>query len=199
MNDEDKIHLENYSNFEILMSIIKQQNKTMQRNRVCVTMVLSLLFPEYEILITKDAFVLKHMNGQEEQHEINNKNYDIFLNILNEIFCLNASGEATGNYNPKGNAAKRIADKLKRGRTKVGEAKNQKNKVAIISRYVSILTVGEQKDMNDFMGYTVYQLFDEFKRYDLKMAWDHYIQASLAGAKDLKEVDDWMKDIHSEE
>jgi hypothetical protein len=29
------------------------------------------------------------------------------------------------------------------------------------------------------------------------MSYDIYIQAKMAGAKDLKEVEDWMKDIHS--
>ena len=77
--------------------------------------------------------------------------------------------------------------------------KEKPNKVAILSRYVSILAVGQKKDINSFMQYTVYQLFDEFKRYELKLNWDIYLQAKMAGAKDLKEVDDWMKDIHSEE
>jgi hypothetical protein len=35
-------------------------------------------------------------------------------------------------------------------------------KVAILTRYVSILAVGEKKDMNSLLGYSVYQLFDEF-------------------------------------
>ena len=64
------------------------------------------------------------------------------------------------------NVAKKIADKLKKGRQKAAADKNQK--VAIMSRYISILAVGLQKDMNSFMRYTVYQLFDEFKRYELK-------------------------------
>ena len=50
--------------------------------------------------------------------------------------------------------------------------------------------------MNSFMRYTVYQLFDEFKRYELKVNHDIYLQAKMAGAQNLKEVDDWMKDIH---
>ena len=33
--------------------------------------------------------------------------------------------------------------------------------------------------------------------YELKVQSDWYLQARLAGAKDLKEVEDWMKDIHS--
>ena len=45
------------------------------------------------------------------------------------------------------------------------------------------------------MNYTVYQLLDEFQRFELKMAYDMFIKARLAGAKDLKEPKDWMKDI----
>ena len=74
----------------------------------------------------------------------------------------------------------------------------ERQKVAILTRYISILAVGEKKDMNSLLGYSVYQLFDEFKRYELKLNWDIYLQAKMAGAKDLKEVDDWMKDIYSE-
>ena len=68
--------------------------------------------------------------------------------------------------------------------------------MAILSRYVSILAVGEQKNINDLMNYTVYQLFDEFDRFELKEQFDLYIRAQLAGARDLKEVDNWKKDIH---
>jgi hypothetical protein len=51
--------------------------------------------------------------------------------------------------------------------------------------------------MNSLLNYTVYQLFDEFKRYQLKLNWDIHLKAQMAGAKDLQEVDDWMEDIHS--
>ena len=42
----------------------------------------------------------------------------------------------------------------------------------------------------------VYQLFDEFQRFQLKMGYDIYLKAKMAGAQDIKEPDDWMKDIH---
>jgi hypothetical protein len=57
--------------------------------------------------------------------------------------------------------------------------------------------VGEHKDMNSFMKYTVYQLFDEFQRFELKMRYDVFLKARLAGAKDLKEPEDWMKNLYS--
>lgn len=194
LEDEDKIHLENYSNFDVLMSIIKEQNITIQKNKVCVLMVLSLIFPDYKISIENTCFSFE--KDGEEKHEINNDNFVNFLSILNEMFCLKRENDNI--YNPSGNIAKKIADKLKKRHQKLAETEKP-SKVAIISRYVSILAVGEQKDINSFMQYTVYQLFDEFKRYELKLNWDIYLQAKMAGAKDLKEVDDWMKDIHSEE
>ena len=51
--------------------------------------------------------------------------------------------------------------------------------------------------MNSFMKYTVYQLFDEYQRFELKVGYDMYIKARMAGVKDLQEPEDWMKDIHS--
>jgi hypothetical protein len=30
------------------------------------------------------------------------------------------------------------------------------------------------------------------------MGYDMYLKAKLAGAKDIKEPEDWMKDIHAE-
>ena len=46
------------------------------------------------------------------------------------------------------------------------------------------------------MHYTVFQLKDEFKRYQMKQSFDMHVQAKMAGAKDLDEVDNWMDDIH---
>lgn len=188
LDDEDKIHLEDYTNFDVLMSIMKEQNITIQRNKTCVLMLLALLFPNYNVQIKDEYISLKQLNDNTE-HIINNKNYNEFLDILNSMFCLKVSSD--NEYNPSGDIAKRIADKLKKRHQKLAEKNSEPvKKVAILSRYVSILSVGEQKDINSFMQYTVYQLFDEFKRYELKMSYDFYFQAKLAGAKDLQEVDD---------
>ena len=79
---------------------------------------------------------------------------------------------------------------------KLAEQKGEKQKIAIFSRYVSILTVGEQKDINSLMNLTVPQLKDEFKRYQLKLKFDLNLEYRLAGAQDVEEVEDWMQDIN---
>lgn len=192
LSEEDKIHLEDKTNFDILIAILKEQNAVMQRNKNYVHMVLALIFPLYSIRFLKDC--IEFSKEDEEKHYINNKNFEEFKVILNDMFSFKK--DETLEFNPSGDMAKRIADKLKKRHQKLADKESNK-KIDIISRYVSILAVGQKKDMNTFFNYTVYQLFDEFKRYQLKEGYDIYIQAKMAGAKDLKEVDDWMADIHS--
>ena len=203
LNEEDRIHLEKQSNFEILMSIIKEKNIVVQRNKTCLIMLLTLVFPGYQIqLDTKNICIkLKKPGDLQEEYQINNKNFEVFKSIIEEIFVLKSTSE---DYNPQGELSRKIAEKLKRGRRRLAEEKNKTegataNKVALLSRYASILAVGERKDLNALMNYTVYQLFDEFRRFELKESYDANFKARLAGAKDLKEAENWMKDLYSDE
>ena len=194
LSTEDKNRLFNQTDFNILMSIMNDKSGSMTFNISCAQQVLELLFSYYTVDITpheirfleKDSFIVA---GQ-----LNDTNFLEFKDILVSIFCLNHT--SAQEYNTQGELANKIADKLKRRKQQLAELSNKPNKVAIFSRYISILTVGEHKDMNSFMKYTVYQLLDEFQRFQLKMGYDIYIKAKMAGAKDMKEPEDWMKDLH---
>lgn len=193
LSDEDKIKLEKHSNFDVLIAIINEQNMTIQQQRLQLNMVLALLFPLYEIEIQSDCFCFKKDN---EEFRIDATNFEEFKRIIKHMFCLDEkdSGE---DYNPSGHLAKEIAAKLKKRHQRISQTKEENKKISILERYVSILSVGEQKDMNSLLNYTVYQLFDELKRYQLKLAWDINLKARMAGAQDLKDAEDWMKDLHS--
>ena len=190
--EQDKVNLENQTNFDILIAILRERNAVMQRNRNCLEMVLALIFPDYTIDISETSIVLGKEN---EYHDINNNNFEAFKQVFNSMFAF--SKDETRDYNPSGEVARRIAEKLKQRKQKLAELNEGQKKIDILSRYVSILTVAEHKDMNLLLNLSVYQLFDEFERFKLKMNYDIYLQAKMAGAKDLKEVEDWMKDIHS--
>ena len=192
LSEEDRINLRNKSDFEILMSMIMDNSHpVMQKNKISASMVLALLFPEYQIKFSPRAI---YLTKEGESYSINSANFEKFKEILTAIFCLKGRGEEQ-EYNPGGELAKKIADKFKQRRQKLAEQQGEQ-KVAILSRYASILAVGEQKSINDLMQYTVYQIFEEFERFELKEQFDLYIRAQLAGARDLKEVDNWKKDIH---
>lgn len=193
--DEDKIRLQHYTDFNILMSIINDNSGSLSHNISCALQVLNLLFPYYRIVYSSEAILFQQPDSYELCGQLNATNFLEFKEILVKMFCLNKTSAET--YNVEGELAKKIANKFKQRQQKLAEVSNKTDKVAIFGRYISILTVGTHKDMNAFMKYTVYQLFDEFQRFELKMGYDIYYQARMAGASDLKEPEDWMKDIHS--
>lgn len=147
-------------------------------------MVLALMFPDYKISMQQDCILLEK---EDIQYQINNNNFEEFKEIISIMFHLKQDDSAT--FNPSGALASRIAAKLQKRHQKLAEDKPDK-KIDILSRYISILSVAQHKDMNILLNYTLYQLFDEFKRNELKMGYDMYVKAQLAGAKDLKEVED---------
>ena len=49
------------------------------------------------------------------------------------------------------------------------------------------------------MNYTVYQLMDQFRRYQLKVSFDSWEKYKIAGATELEDPDNWYKDLYSEE
>lgn len=186
LNEEDKSNLEDKTNFDILIAILREQNAVMQKNRNCVNMVLALLFPEYSIQFQQDCILLQK-EGDENKYQINGNNFENFKEIISIMFSLKQDEKST--FNPSGELAKKIAAKLQKRHQKLAEDKPDK-KIDILSRYVSILSVAQHKDMNVLLNYTVYQLYDEFKRNELKTSYDIYLKAKMAGAKDLKEVED---------
>lgn len=199
LSEQDKVRLSNYSDFDIFMSIVINKNKDVKRSVECAFLVLNLIFPLYSISVRDNVIVLKK---DEEEFSINRNNFENFKEIISAMFNLKLGADVAEKYNPAGDMAKRIADKFKKRHEQLNkmakEAMGDGKRIAILSRYASILAVGLQKDLNDMMQYTVYQLYDEFQRFQLKVQWDAYIQAKMAGAKDLEEVDNWMIDLRDQ-
>lgn len=191
---KDRVNLENKTDFDIIMSVMIENSLEAKKKQIDVLLVLTLLFPNYSFKIDKKTFQII-LTKEDEIKQINNKNFKSFQDIIINIFCLKNKEKE---YNPKGAISQKIVDKLKEREQKLTKINSQENEnISILSRYASILAVGEQKDLNTLMNYTVYQLLDEWERFCLKMNYDAYAKAKMLGAKDLEEVENWMKDIHA--
>ena len=198
---EDNTVSDNISDFDIIMTIVHNQNPNFQKMKFDLLMVLAILFPTYAIDLQKDRIVLKEMaeekvNDDNNLKEINNSNYEEFRLLLAQILCLESCGQ-NKKYNPQSAMAKKIAAKLKKGQQKASLAKGE-NLTSLLSRYVSILAVGLNKDINSLMNYTLYQLFEEYKRYSTKLAFDMNMSARLAGAKDVSTPKNWLEDLNDD-
>ena len=191
---QDKIDLSNLSNFNIIMTMIREKNLESQQARLNVLSILALLFPTYEIRLELQAIQLRNPQTNDVSR-IDEKNFDHFKQILIDIFCLR--NEKNKQYNPSGSLSQKIANKLKRGQEKRAKLA-PKTKISILSRYISILAVGQQKDINNLMNYTVYQLMDEFNRFELKLHYDTWERFKVAGATGMQDPEDWLKDIYED-
>ena len=116
--------------------------------------------------------------------------------MISSILCLRSGPGAQDSFNPADEAARKIAEKLMRGRKRVAEQKGESD-VSILSQYISILTIGiPSMSLQNLMDLTIYQLYDLIERYNLYVNWDIDIKSRLAGAKPENKPDNWMKNIH---
>ena len=191
LSSEDRIALKDYTDFEILMSMINSKDFNTQQNRIDMLMILTLLFPDYQIKLSQNEIILLK---EDESHLINSENFEEFKKILTAMFCLKGRGNET-EYNPSGDKAREIIEKLNKRKQKLAEQKGDQ-KVSVLNRFASILAIGQKQDLNEILDYTVYQLFDQFDRFALKEQFDIHLKAQLAGARDLGEIEDWKKDLH---
>lgn len=191
--------LSNMNDFQIFMALISEKDeKSSIDKKSLILSILTLFFPDYVVQFSPLGNGL-FFNNPNTQHNfmVNDTNFEVLKKIIQEISGLNnTTGGQNAGFNPKGERAAKIAAKLMAARAKTMRAKGEKNS-SILSRYVSILTVGlESMSLTDCLDLTVYQLYDLIERYSLYIGWDLDIKSRLAGGKPDSKPDDWMKNIH---
>ncbi len=199
---QDNFDLDSLTNFDIIMSIIKEKTENSKMIFINIMQLFELIFPDYKIGATPNSFVFQDKGEQENKqiHMIDKNNFDDFSQTLYEIFGLASfSGQITDDYNPGGDRARALVEKFRKKHEYLAQLRQEKGEdtavASIFGRYMNILAVGEHKDKNQLAQYSVYQLIEEFKRFELKEAFDYTLQAKMAGATKIKDAKDWMQDI----
>ena len=201
---EDNSDLDSLSNFDILMSIMRENTDTSKTIFKSIYSLFELILPDYNIGFTPSSFLFREKNIEDkekiETSIIDKNNFDDFVQIIYDMFALSVlfHGEESRDYNPLGDRARAIVDKFRKKHEYLAQLRKERGEddelASIFGRYSNILAVGEQKDKNELAQYSVYQLIEEFKRFRLKEAFDYTARARLAGAKNVKDAKDWMSD-----
>ena len=191
---QDETLLSSLTNFQVLMKVLEQSQDKDKKN--AVIMLLTLLFPDYIPVITRNSIILTKQ-GENQPLLIDDNNFDIFQSVLKEILCVNSLFQGNNViYNPANDRAKEIAEKLMRGRRKVAEIKSKGNNESVLTRYISILTIGSNTmSLEDCLNLNMFQIFDLMERYNAFIEWDVDLRVRLAGGKPDKPVESWMRDI----
>lgn len=189
---QDESLLESTNNFQIFMTVMSE--KETKDKKEATLAVLSLLFPDWKVMVTPRSLIFSS-NG--DTVPIDENNFDAFQEVLRQIFCFNTGPMDQQAFNPGDAKSREIAQKLMRGRQRIAaQQAREGNSGSAFSKYISILTIGAHIDFLCAMKLTMFQLYDLIERYYLYTNWDIDVRTRLAGGKPDSRPDDWMKNIH---
>ena len=188
---QDESLLETTNNFQIFMTVMSEKEAI--DKKIAVQQVCTLLFPNMKVTFTPRSMIFM---GEGKTITLDENNFEHLQVALSSICCLKTGPMDQQNFNPANAEAKKIADKLMRGRQRVAAQKGGTN-ASLFTQYLSTLTVGlNSMSLQDAMDLTMYQLYDLIERYMLYLSWDMDIRSRLAGAKPDSQPENWMKNIH---
>lgn len=189
--EQDKSEISKMSNFKLFLTMVNSQPNV----KVSVFMLFTLLFPNHTLDI-QDEYILLTNIEKNDCVLMDENIFTIFQKVLKRMFCLNGS-TSEEEFNPAGERAKEIIEKIKKGREKVEKQRGtSKSKTKnFLSKYISGLGIGSNSlNILNVLDLTLYQLFDQLERFQLYSSFNIAIDAKMAGAKDVEDID-WLKDI----
>ena len=190
----------NFSNFDLFLGLLidqKEIQKIFSQNKLsAINNLLQLIFLDYKISIGQEEVIF---NKENNFIVLNSNNFTTFQNIVQSMFKTSFLFGGDGNhddYNPGSEEARRIAEKLRKGKQKVAELKGQmNNKTAVIENYIIMVSVGLHLSPNEISQLTLYQILTLFERVKMKIEWDLDIDCRLAGGTPDEHPDNWMSII----
>lgn len=185
-------NLEIISDFQLLMVMINQDDTI----KSIILNLFSLIFPDYTIKVTENSLDFYLIQEEEESKEIligkiHPFNFEELQNILNDAFIPQIDNEREPDYNPANDMAKQIADKIMAGRNKVHAMQaDAEGPHSLFCDYCSVLAIGMEMDINIFLNYTPFQLYDAHRRYFEKVRYDFYMRVSTMPMMDTSKMDE---------
>ena len=190
IGDLTQEEVEKISNFLWIMLLLKTK-KEKQYNLV---LFLQIIFKEYDVEIDLENFwiILKNRNNEKNTVKITDLNFNILKSYINYICYSNKKNKSS--YNTQSKVAERIAKKLEEGRNKINSMKNKDQK-SVFCNAISSLADGLKLPLKIvYNEFTVYQFYNQLKRYQKHEEYEQLMKALLAGAKDIK-LESWYEDL----
>lgn len=198
LGTQDKKELQQLSDFYIIMSILMDKKSDIQDLSSNTEMILQLVLSNYEFQLLPQGIACCKPGTKEIVGGVTEDNFSAFKAILFKMFRTKDTSSEVAKYSPKGDMAKRIAEKFKKREQQLAKLNSSnKNGISILAHYASVLAIGEQESIDVYMNYTVYQLFDQFQRFQLKLGWDSFVQARLAGSTKAEQPESWLENLYN--
>lgn len=193
LEDKDKETFEKLENSLNEYVILLQFLQTDENLKTSFETLCNLLFVNYKICLLSDGLFMESLD--EKNFSSFQCDLEFFLSlkkVIQQIFKLDKIADESS-LNPKGELAEKIASKMQKARKKI-ESLSGNQEFNILSHYISILSIGSNAlNINTIKKLTIYQLYNQFERFNLYSQYMVNVQAALAGAK--VDMVDWFKKI----
>ena len=179
------------TNFHIFLGLLIDP-RTLEQDKQLMLKFLELLF-QAKVSLNKGSLVFT--KDEEKFLVLNEENFKLFQNIVKQITGLSKFFSDEEDYNPVGQKAKEIAEKLKKGRQKVAQikAKEQSN-VSFLGNYMTILTAGCHLSINDLNDMTIPQIIMTAERFIAYYNFEVDFRCRMVGGGDNKSsLKNWME------
>lgn len=187
------------SDFQLLMIIIDEDSLT----KKSIIDFFELILPGYRVRFDPGSICFLIEGSEKIVGQLNPMNFLTFQKTLEILFIPKSIlKENEPDYNPANDKAAEIAAKLKKGRQIREEmtADQGKSSGSLFGDWTSILSVGLGISIQDLFQYTPFQLYDAYKRYQKKLAYDLYQKVSTTPMMDvskMEEPDNWMEGLYN--
>lgn len=191
---QGNFELSEYDNFQILIAMLQQQEDL---NDLIISFF-GLVCPDFEVSFSEKTIDFKLPDSVYVNGRVHTYNFPALQEVISEMFLPQDVQEQ--DYNPANEAAAKIAEKLRKAKEKIkGNRSPSDDKVSIISLYVSSLSVGMCIDMNTLFNYTLFQIYDTYNRYWLKVKYDMYQKIATTPMMDVSKMEEpreWAQNLY---
>ena len=191
LTEQDKIDLSEQSNFQVFMSIMK--SKLQSPYKTNALMVLQILFPEYNIKMGENGIELER--GEITSY-ITEQNFEQYQDLV-KVICSLGKNKDKAEYKPIDAFAKKIAEKINKGKQKRNKQNGTEGDedISIIYKMAVTLSVGLGIGMSEVMDYSIYRANVLYNTFQAKKQFDNLFRIKLAGGGEKDELINWENEI----
>lgn len=190
----------NFKSYDILVAILNvDDDSNVSALKDNFLKVFDLYFPLYDIIINPNNIQFKFKDNDKLVFNFDDKCFEEFIKYFKIINCMEDETDQKDKYNPMNKKADEIAKKLKKGREEAARLQGKGNKsegsVAIIEIRASVVSIGLHLNINTvYKEYTVYQLFKQYHRFEVKLLNEMAQKSAMFGGKIDEDMKNWFID-----
>lgn len=195
--EEKKIWIDSstaYDNLLFLMQATALEPGEKEKLIELIRMAFKTMVPTHTFVFNDESETMILMADNELHSIVVDRDlFSRFKDIAEEIFLLDKFFGINNSTAKLSAAAQKIADKIALSEQKLKKLKNENaEENSQFARIISIM--GMNYELDYLSNLTVYQLYNQFERFNLLSNYTQGTQALLAGARDVELVD-WYKKI----